>query len=416
MAEFGDQTKEAVEVEEASDDWGSGLFRHELKYEAISPPDAPDRISSDVVVFFGQPDKEQREAILPALGNTSGEYISLPFSRLTRFAVPVDTWEDDYPILSEPRVRLSTYLGSSYCHLSDHNHKHGGVRDLKAKLNTQQIIEQSKRLVIVPRHYDQEFLESYLWNLSSLLRSLNWTGELMIYENQGLAVTSLQGLDERVSEKTANARYFSNLFQVNVRGLMSASIRRVRNTLPADYTNDLQVTTWKNFNRIFDREGKKEVDTTVLSDSYIGRSPIALQLLYAIRRNFGIPYASLKVKDYVYRKEFFPLVEADERHKIGTWKGTGEFGSINVGTMYLRRLWSSFAKRGFFEEFDGKIILSAAAERLLTLLGPELEDVDFPAKLEPFFNGEKSKEASEQWITDYVALIKRQLARRYSEM
>lgn len=416
MAEFGDQTEKTGEVKDASDDWGSGLFRHELKYEEISPPDAPGRISSDVVVFCGHPDKEQREAILPALGNTSGEYISLPFSRLTRFAVPVDTWEDDYPILSEPRVRLSTYMGSSYCHLSDHNHPHGGVRDLKEKLNTQQVIEQSKRLVIVPRHYDQEYLESYFWNLSSLLKSLNWAGELMIYEDQNLVVTSLQGLDERVSEKTVNARYFSSLFQVNVRGLMSASIRRVRNTLPTNYTNDLQVETWKNFNRIFDREGKKEVDKTVLSDSYIGRSPIALQLLYAIRRNFGIPYTSLKVKDYIYRKEFVPLVETDEKHKIGTWKGTGEFGNINVGTMYLRGLWSSFAKRGFFEEFDGKVILSAAAERLLTLLGPELEDVDLPAKLEPFFNGEKSKEASEQWITDYVALIKRQLARRYSEM
>lgn len=414
MTEVDD--RELKTSEDSGDDWSAGLFRSELKYEAISPPDAPGRISSDVVVFFGRPSKEQREAILPVLGNTSGEYISLPFSRLTRFAVPVDTWEDDYPIISKPRVRLSTYMGSSYCHLSDHNHPHGGVRDLKEKLNTQQVIEQSKRLVIVPRHYDQEFLESYLWNLSSLLKSLNWTGELMIYEDENLVATSLQGLDDRISEKTDNARYFSNLFQVNVRGLMSAAIRRVRNTLPADYTNEFQIQTWKNFNRIFDREGKKEVDVTALGDSYIGRSPIALQLLYAIRRNFGIPYASLKVKDYVYRKEFFPLVETDERHKIGTWKGTGEFGSISAGAMYFRGMWSSYAKRGFFEEFDGKIILSTAAERLLTLLGPELEDVDLPAKLEPFFNGEKSKEESEQWIADYVALIKRQLARRYAEM
>jgi hypothetical protein len=402
--------------EDFGEEWGNGLFREELKYEAVSPPNAPERISSDVVVTFGRPSKEQREIIFPVLGNSSGEYIALGFSRLTRFAMPLETWEDDFPIISEPRVRLSTYHGSSYCHLSDHNHPHGGVRSLDHRLNTQQIIEQSKRLIIVPREFELEHLENHLWEVSSLLNELKWDGELMLFEDEKLNVTTLQEINDRITEKTRNARYFANLFQVNIRGLMSAAIRRVRDSLPTDYANELQMDTWKYFNSVFDKKVEKEIDTTALSDSYIGRSPLALQLLYAIRRNFGVPYASLKVKDHVYRREFFPLVETDERHKVGTWKGTGEFGDISAGAMYFRGMWSSFAKRGFFEEFDGKVILSSAAERLLTLLGPELEDVDLPAKLSPYFNGEKSKEDSEKWIIDYVSVIKRQLARRYAEM
>lgn len=104
----------------------ASLFRSpELQYEAISPPNAPGRISPDVVVSFGRPSKEQREIIFPALGNTSGEYIAMHFSRLVRFAMPLETWEGDYPVISEPRVRLSTYNGSSYCYLADHDHPHG---------------------------------------------------------------------------------------------------------------------------------------------------------------------------------------------------------------------------------------------------------------------------------------------------
>jgi hypothetical protein len=402
-------------LEGFGNDGGTNLCRFpELQYEAISPPNAPGRISPDAVVSFGRPSKEQREIIFSALGNTSGEYIPMHFSRLIRFAMPLETWEGDYPVISEPRVRLSTYNGSSYCHLADHDHPHGGVRSPKNRLNTQQIIEQSKRLLIVPQDYEREYIEGHFWEVSSLLKALNWEGDLQLFENGQFEKLTIEDIDSKIGEKTLNSIYFTNLYQVNMRGLMKLAIERVRRSLPDGYANGFQMKAWQERNAIFN--DKKEIDTTALSESYIGRTPLPLQLLYAVRRNFGIPYASLKVKDRVFRREFFPLLDTDEDHKTSTWRGTGEYEPVRNGALHFRGMWSSFAKRGFFDEFDGELTLSAAADRLLTLLGPELEDVDLPGKLVPYFNGDKSKKESEQWITEYAEKVKLQLSRRYTEL
>jgi hypothetical protein len=386
------------------EDFSSDFVASEQEYEAISPPNAPGRISPDVVVTIGQPSKEDRETIFKAVGNTSGEYISLHFSRLIKFAMPLDYWIGDEARIVEPRVRLSTYIGSSYCYLADHDHPHGGVRNLEDKLNTQQVIEQTKRLIITPRPYEMETIEHSWWGVSALLKSLNWEGELMLFSDGELKTITLEEIDGRISEKTYNAIYFSNLYQVNMRCFFKEQIERVRNSLPDSYTNEFQKETWENRSMLF-QENKGEPDTTALSESYIGRHPLALQLLYAIRRNFGIPYTRLQVKDYVHKKEFWPLLKADENHKILTWRGSEESKIFEGGALYFRGMWSSFAKRGFFEVFDSKIVLSPAAERLLTILGSELEDVDLPMTLEPYFNGEKTKEESNSWIQAYIKKI-----------
>lgn len=264
----------------------------------------------------------------------------------------------------------------------------------------------------MPQDYEREYIEGHLWEVSSLLKALNWEGDLQLFENGQFEKITIQDIDNKISEKTLNSIYFKNLYQVNMLGLMKLAIERVRSSLPENYMNVLQAETWRERSEIT-LFRTKEIDISALGESYIGRAPLALQLLYAIRRNFGIPYASLKVKDRVYRREFFQLLDTDENHNISTWHGTGQYEPVRNGSTYFRRMWSSFAKRGFFEEFDGKVILSTAAERLLMLLGPELEDVDLPGKLVPYFNGSKTKEESERWIVEYVEKVRSQLSSRY---